>query len=107
MFVQLVSVHVSKATNLFQGQLKERIFALVNDLRTSNANVKSGLAAINMPALIEDELKQDRIPESINTKADDIRSKGGLHALQVQEKGLAEASNEANSMIANVSDNFH
>jgi programmed cell death 6-interacting protein len=101
-FVSLVSVHVNKAVNLFQGQLKEKVFNLVNDLRTSNANVNSGLAAINMPALIEDELKQERIPQSIVTKAEDIRSKGGFHAIEVQEKALAEASNQANSMIAKV-----
>lgn len=75
---------------------------MVNDLRTSDANVRSGLASINMPALIEDELKQERVPASIVTKAEDIRSKGGFHAIEVQEKALAQASNEANAMISKV-----
>lgn len=101
-FIQLVSVHVNKATNLFQSQLKERLFALVNDLRTSDANVRSGLAAINMPALIEDELKQERIPASIVGKADDVNSKGGFHAIEIAEKSLVEASGQTNSMLAKV-----
>jgi hypothetical protein len=102
MFVQLVSVHVNKAVNLFQQQLKNSVFALINDVRTSKTNVNSGLASINMPALIEDELKQERIPESIVHKCEEIRSKGAFHAIETQEKSLAQASNEANAMISKV-----
>ncbi|KAI6176673.1 BRO1 domain-containing protein [Aphelenchoides bicaudatus] len=101
-FIQLVSVHVSKAATLFQGKLKERVFALVNELKESDKNVRAGLASINMPALIEDELKQERIPASIAAKADDIRSKGGYHLIEQQEKQLGIASNEANAMISKI-----
>jgi hypothetical protein len=116
MFVQLVSVHVNKAVNLFQGKLKEQVYALVNGLRTDANNTKrhvltclthvtmhfSGLAAINMPALIEDELKQERIPASIVQKAEDIRSKGGFHVIEAQEQGLSHAANENTGIISQI-----
>ncbi|KAI6187838.1 BRO1 domain-containing protein [Aphelenchoides besseyi] len=101
-FVQLVSVHVNKAVNLFQGQLKERVHALVSDLRTHVNNTKAGLASINMPALIEDELKQERIPASIIKKAEDIRSKGGFHMIETHERDLAQATSATIEQIKQI-----
>lgn len=41
LFTELVSMHVNKAVNAFQGRLKERVHLLVSDLRTHDNNVKA------------------------------------------------------------------
>lgn len=99
LFTELVSASVSKAVNFFQGQLKERVHILVSDLRTSDNAIKAGLASINMPALIEDEIKQERLPASIVKKSDEIRSKGGFHAVEQREKELLKVSEETAQLI--------
>ncbi|CAD5214464.1 unnamed protein product [Bursaphelenchus okinawaensis] len=103
-FTELVSASVSKAVNLFQGKLKERVHQAVSQLRNSDNDVKAKLAAINMPALVEDSTKQERIPASIVKKSEAIRSKGGYHAIETKEKDLLKASEETATLINQIKD---
>ncbi|CAD5220413.1 unnamed protein product [Bursaphelenchus xylophilus] len=98
-FTDLVSAAVSKAVNVFQGKIKEKVHQAVSNLRSSDNNVKAGLASINMPALVEDSTKQERIPASIVKKSEAIRSKGGYHAIEAKEKHLLKASEETAQLI--------
>lgn len=71
-------------------------------IKQSSTSKFSGLASINMPALIEDETKHERLPASIIKKCEDLRSKGGFHVLENREKELNQASSATLDRIGQV-----
>lgn len=80
LFAALVPVAVHQAMQASAARRTEMVTAEINKLRDATQLLNSILASLNLPACIESAPGGD-LPESIRTKANAVRSAGGLAEL--------------------------